>query len=85
VVGAPAPHRSVRAQRQAILAARCDSQDIDEHAVAAGALHLHGRGTVDNRVVAHLTGVIGPPCPNRAITLERETMRLARSNRLDPR
>ena len=44
VVDAPAPHRAVGAQRQASLAARCDSQDVAEHAVAAEALHLYGRG-----------------------------------------
>lgn len=43
-----------------------------------GSFTCTGAG-LSNRVVAHLTGVIGPPCPNRAITFERETMRLARS------
>src|SRR4029079_13234790 len=37
VVDAPAPHRAVGAHRQA---ARGDSQDVAEHAVAAEALHL---------------------------------------------
>ncbi len=60
------------------LATRCDSQDIDEQPLPPGSFTCTGAG-LSNRVVAHLTGVIGPPCPNRAITFERETMRLARS------
>ena len=84
VVDAPAPYRAVGAQRQASLAARGDSHDVAEHAVASEALHLYGRRTVLKRGVPQLTAVIGPPRPNRAVALERETMRLAGSNRLDP-